>query len=142
MRSFDFKVMDLQGALVPVAALTAALTLVIWKIARDPNDRRWKLLILVPFVAAYGYGALLEANGLFDSSRPIRYAVKVTGQRVLRGSRGGRTYYLKVAPWGSQVEDSEVSVSRRMYEQTKVSDTVHIGVRSGYFNIPWYYVRP
>jgi len=29
-----------------------------------------------------------------------------------------------------------------MYEQTKVSDTAHIGVRSGYFNIPWYYVRP
>lgn len=142
VRSFDFKVMDLQGALVPVAALTVALTLVIWKIARDPNVRRWKLLILVPFVAAYGYGTLLEANGLFDSSRPIRYAVKVTGQRVLRGSRGGRTYYLKVAPWGPQVEDSEVSVSRRMYEQTKVNDTVHIGVRSGYFNIPWYYVRP
>ena len=142
LRSFDFKVMDLRGVLVPVAALTAALTLVIWKIARAPSDRRWKLLVLVPFVAAYGYGALLEANGLFDSSRPIRYAVRVTGQRVLRGSRGGRTYYLKVAPWGSHVEDSEVSVSRRMYEQTKVNDTVHIGVRSGYFNIPWYYVRP
>ena len=67
--------------------------------------------------------------------------MKVTGQRVLRGSRGGRTYHLKVAPWGSQ-EGSEVSVSRRMYEQTKVNDTVHIGVRSGYFNIPGYYVRP
>ncbi len=142
MRGLDFKVMDLQDVLVPVAALTAALTLVIWKIARDPNDRLWKLLILVPFLAAYSYGALMEANGLFDSSRPILYATKVTGHRVLRGSRGGRTYYLKVAPWGSQVQDSEVSVSRRMYEQTKVNDTVHISVRSGYFNIPWYYVRP
>jgi hypothetical protein len=87
-------------------------------------------------------GGPYSRSGLFDSSRPVRYAVKVTGQRVLKGSRGGRTSYLKVAPWGSQVEDNEVSVSRRMYEQTKVNDTVHIGVRSGYFNIPWYYVRP
>lgn len=74
-------------------------------------------------LAGYGYGALMEGNGLFDSWRPILYAVKVTGQRVLRGSRGGETYYLKVAPWGSQV-------------------AVHIGVRSGHFSIPWYYVRP
>lgn len=141
-RGFDFKVMDLESVLAPVAALTAVLTLVVWRVARDPNDRRWKLLVLVPFLAAYGYGALMEANGLFDSSRPILYAVKVMGHRVLRGSRGGRTYYLKVAPWGAQVADSEVSVSRRLYEQTKVDDTVHIGVRSGYFNIAWYYVRP
>jgi hypothetical protein len=48
----------------------------------------------------------------------------------------------KVSPWGSRVEDGQVSVSRRTYEQTNVNDTVHIGVRSGYFNIPWYYVRP
>jgi hypothetical protein len=142
VRSLDFKVMDLQNVLVPVAALTTTLTLVIWKIARDPNDRAWKLLILVPFLTAYSYGAIVEANGLFDSSRSRLYAVKVTDHRVVRGSRGGKTYYLKVAPWGSQVEDTEVSVSRRMYEQTKVSDTVHIGARSGYFNIPWYYVRP
>jgi DNA-directed RNA polymerase subunit RPC12/RpoP len=142
LRGLDFKVMDLHNAIVPVAVLTTALTLVIWKIARDPNDRAWKLLILVPFLAAYSYGALMEANGLFDSSRSVLYEVKVTGHRVVSGSRGGRTYYLKVAHWGSQVEDAEVSVSRRMYGQTKVNDTVHIGVRSGYFNIPWYYVRP
>jgi hypothetical protein len=141
MRGLDFKVLDSRNVLVPVAALTTALTLVIWQMAHDPNDRVWKLLILVPFVAAYSYGALMEANGLFDPSRSIVYAVKVTGHRVHNGSRGGRTYYLKVAPWGSQAEDSEVSVSRRMYEQTKVNDTVHIGVRSGYFNIPWYHVR-
>ena len=113
----------------------------VWKAARDPNDRAWKLLILVPFLAAYSLGALLEANGLLDSSRSTLYAAQVRDRRVYSGSRGGRTYYLKLAPWGPQVEVSEVSVSRRMYERTKVNDTVHIGVRSGYFNIPWYYVR-
>ena len=50
--------------------------------------------------------------------------MKVTGQRVLRGSRGGKAYYLKVAPWGSQVEDNKVSASRRMYEQTEM---YHVG---------------
>jgi hypothetical protein len=142
MRSLDFKVMDLQNAVLPVAALTTTLTLVFWKIARDPNDHPWKLLVLVPFLAAYSYGAVMEANGLFDSSRSVLYAVTVTDHRVATGSRGGRTYYLKVTAWGSQAADVEVSVSRRMYERTRRNDTVHIGVRSGYFNIPWYYVRP
>jgi hypothetical protein len=142
MRGLDFKAIDLRSVLVPVAALTTASALVVWGIARNPSDRAWKLLILVPFLAAYSYGALMEANGLFDSSRSVLYAVKVTDHRVVRGSRGGRTYYLKVTPWGPHVEDLEVSVPRRMYERTKVNDIVHIGVRSGYFHIPWYYVRP
>jgi hypothetical protein len=42
MRGLDFKLMDLQRVLVPVAVLTGTLTLVIWRIARDPNDRVWK----------------------------------------------------------------------------------------------------
>ena len=142
MRGLDFKALDLQHALVPVMGLTTTLTLVIWKIARDPNDSAWKLLILVPFLGAYSYGGLMEANGLLDSSRSVVYAVKVTDHRVVRGSRGGQRYYLKITAWGSQVEGGEVSVSSRMYERTKVNDIVHIGVRSGYFNIPWYYVRP
>jgi hypothetical protein len=70
------------------------------------------------------------------------YAAKVTDRRLVRGSRGGRSCYLRLAPWGPQVEEAEVSVSRRMYERTNVNDTVHVGVRSGCFNIPWYYVRP
>src|SRR5262245_2437684 len=59
MRGLDFKLMDFHNILVPVAGLTTTLALVIWKIARDPNDRAWKLLVLLPFLAAYSYGALM-----------------------------------------------------------------------------------
>jgi DNA-directed RNA polymerase subunit RPC12/RpoP len=93
--AFDFTLESYQPLLNPLCAFTLAMTLLIWLAASEVRENFWKLLLLLPVVFAFGYGAVIEANCLMDVSTPVFYDLKVPGKRMSSGRRS-RTYYLIV----------------------------------------------
>ena len=87
-----------------------------------------------------GFGAVVEANGLFYSDGPDEYRAKVISKQVSRGSEGPSLYYLMVTGWLDREDNNRLIVSKRIYNSFKINDDVRIMVMQGALNIPYYYV--
>ena len=98
-------------------------------------------LLLVPFLAAYGYGIVVVADTQMDQSNATVHRAAVLSKRISSSSHGGNSYYLTLSAWGTHNSGDEVSISRLLYSDLRPNDTVNIFERPGYFNIPWYTVR-
>jgi len=128
-----------QGAWL---ALPGAIAFCLPAILIDASARRKGLaVVLILFAAAgYGYGSGTHANALMDRSPARQYFVRVTEKHVFYGRRH-RSYRFWLEPWGPQQTPSLVNVSYSLYHQTAVGDNVCVTLRSGAFNVPWYFVR-
>lgn len=104
---------------------------------KNANDFLMACMVML-FVAAYAFGALITVNGQYDKSEPVTYPVKVLDMRVSSGK--STTYYLKLPPWGPRTEEEEVSVSSDVYASTSKGDEVTVYQFQGFFGIPWFYV--
>ncbi|TXK47539.1 hypothetical protein FVR03_09090 [Pontibacter qinzhouensis] len=89
-------------------------------------------------IAAYGYGAVVTVNCVFDTSAPEFYEAEVTGKRISTGKT--TTYYLELTPWGPQTEADDVSVSKELYELVDSGDEVSVYFMKGYLGVPWFMV--
>jgi hypothetical protein len=137
----DFTPESFRPVLHPLLTFSFAMTLLVWLATREMREKIGKLLLVLPFVIAFGYGAIMEANCLVDISKPAIYDAKVISKRISVSKRS-KTYYLTVPPWGPRRENNEITVSRKQYESVNVNDPVSIGLKQGRFNIPWYRMLP
>lgn len=87
---------------------------------------------------AYGYGATLTLNSIFDQSAVSVYHAQVLSKRVQSGKT--TTYYLSLSPWGPQKKVDDIAVQRSLYSRLQVNDDVSIYLRQGRFAIPWFVV--
>ena len=62
-------------------------------------------------------------------------------KRVHKGSKGRRSYYVKVTPWGHHYDKEEISVSSDQFDDIQIGQTIKIDLKKGLFNIPWYYIE-
>ena len=105
------------------------------------KSKTWIYLSLIFNVSLYSYAATYGANFVYDNSEPTVYKAEVVDKRMHKGSKGRRTYYVKVSPWGHHYDKEEIRVSSEHYEEIAVGQTVNIDLREGLFNIPWYYIE-
>ena len=61
-------------------------------------------------------------------------------KRISRSSKGRRTYYVKVKPWGHHYDAESITVSSEEYEQYQINDKVEVEYKEGLLGIPWYYL--
>ena len=115
------------------------LTLVVTGADRGIRERRWAMFSIFLLGAMYVYGSFGQADMLLDRSAPETFEVATLSKRVSNGR--STTWYIRVAPWGPQVEATDVSVSRSFYNSIVPGDTVCIGLFPGALRIPWYFVR-
>jgi len=117
------------------------LTYAVWQADLALRRQPWSALILFLIALAYGYGATMQTNAMFDRSRTKWYQPVIVSKHISRGSRGGSTYHLVLEPWGPQESEDNIRVSQSFYDAKQPGDVVCIGVRDGALNMPWYFVR-
>lgn len=135
----DFDIFSWQAFWVPFSVITAFLLVLVLIHAADVRRKVTMIIVALVFCAVYGYGATITLNGLSDRTPSTVYKAQVLSKRVSSGK--GTTYYLKLSAWGPRTAESEVSVSKSVYESRKAGDIVRVLVFRGGFRIPWYYVR-
>jgi hypothetical protein len=138
----DFNIFDHSHVWIPaiaIAALFIAVVTISVKKLHFKNAKDSLVLILFSvFMFAYGYGAVVTLNCVYDKSEPETFNATILSKRISTGKT--KTYYLKLTPWGHRTTAEEVSVSSNLYNRVEQEDTVNIYFRKGQFNIPWFRV--
>jgi hypothetical protein len=133
----DFSFVDRAMLVVSSAALSAVAAVALcWHIAAW---RRSFLRVFCVFLCAwtYTYGAVAEADVLFDNNRPVVFPTKVVKLKISRGSKH-TSYDVTVEPWGPEHVNDEINVSRSYYAQLHVGDRACIYQGPGWLGIRWY----
>lgn len=138
----DFEVYEYRNVWMP--AIVIALTFIAAFLIGNKEFKFKKLMdyftifSLSGFVFAYGFGAVVTLNCLYDTSEPAVYQATVLSKSISSGKT--TSYYLELTPWGPRQETEEVSVTKDQYEQLEESDVVLVYLMSGEFDIPWFVV--
>jgi hypothetical protein len=88
----------------------------------------------------YSYSSVVAVNCVFDNSKTKIYATEIVDKHITRRRRGGRSYDIKVKPWGNHYDAENSSVSSDEYEQYRINDQVKIEYKEGLLGILWYYL--
>jgi hypothetical protein len=123
--------------LIVAAVVCAALSAAVLAIA-DRGLRRWMLLGVALLAAAYALGVIGETNALLDRSRVVVFHSQVLDKHINYGK--GKTYHLKLSPWGPIGEPGDTSVSRDVYERLQPGDPTCMLLHSGALGMPWFIV--
>jgi len=88
------------------------------------------------FASFYGYGLIVVADTLADTSKSDTYSVPVIGKHTTSGR--STSYYLDLEPWGPIEGKNEISVSSTIYDQVSRGDQICLGLHQGRLRAPWY----
>lgn len=110
-------------------------------IAKTTRNKWWIYISLIFNVSLYSFAGTYAANCTFDYSEPTIYETKVLDKRIHVGSKGRRSYYVKIAPWGHHYDREEISLSKSQYDEININENINIDLKKGLFNIPWYYIE-
>lgn len=105
------------------------------------KSKSWIYLSIIFNVFLYSFAGTYGANCVYDKSEPTVYEAEVVDKRMSRSSKGRKTYYIKVSPWGHHYDKEEISVASSQYDEIQIGQTVKIDLKEGLFNIPWYYIE-
>jgi hypothetical protein len=138
LRSTDFEIVY-SNAIVGLSAAVGIL-LFLGAVKVDPTlrTRRGSLVALFVLFLAYGYGAIIEANVLFDQTPGVIYTAPVVERRVVAGKN--TRYKLRVGPWGPKAKQNEIRVERATYQYIRPGNVVKLVLKRGELGIKWYYL--
>ena len=139
----DYDPVSFKDCSWPIIFIFVALLLVILLIQRSLSYKvkfwvKGNIEVFL-FIIAYSYGCCIATNCLYDYSVPKIYRTTVLDKHYSSGKR--TTYYLKLDKWGVRNEPEDVSVSKSFYNETLRNQMVHVAVKKGTLNIPWFYVE-
>jgi hypothetical protein len=136
----DFTVLNNGHLWLPFLGISLVLMVVLYFTGINPFDERKRLNALFVFalVLAYGYGGTRAFNCAFDTSDPQVYNTTVIRQHKETGKH--TSYYLTIDQWGPMSKASTQEVDKKVYERTKIGDTVKVNLRKGRLDIPWFVV--
>jgi hypothetical protein len=141
----DFEFESFYSMIIPGTIAFALMLLILFAthrlIDRSTKSRAWIYSSLIFNVFLYSYAGTYGANCVYDQSEPTVYHAEVIGKRIYTGSKGRKTYYVEVTPWGHHYDKEEISVPESQYNEIDVGKTVKIDLKKGFFNIPWYYIE-
>jgi hypothetical protein len=141
IRALDFGIVSWTPVLF--LAICIGLALFLANVVVEPSvlSQPGILILMLIFALAYGYGAGIEANALFDHSPGTVYSAHVIGKHTHHGSRGSTSYYLELSPWGPYAGGDTVTASWSFYTSVKVGDSVCLPLRPGALGVAWFTVE-
>jgi hypothetical protein len=140
-------VLDVQILAGWVPFLAAAIIAVVMAlvIRRVQSERQIPLclylLLFIPVMGFYGYGATVLGNKLFDRAPPKMYLTFVLDRSVNKISRHIERD-LRLGPWGPRKVPANVEVPRRVFDAVRVYDSVCVLLHPGALTIAWFEVEP
>lgn len=138
--TFDFQIFDHTNAWLPISFITLVLSLVLVVGSKEFRFKEVKNVFSVIAISMlfffYSYGAVITLNCFYDKSYSEVYGSKVISKRISKGK--STSYYLRLAPWGPQKEEKDISVNKGLYNRVNESQIVEIIFHKGEFNIPWF----
>ena len=135
---WDFEFLGWTPILKLTIVASMILTLLVAGTDRGMRERRWALLAFLFLSFFYSFGGLAQTNALLDHSEGRLFEVPVLTKRISSGK--STTYYFQVGPWGPRTEPNEVSVSRSLYQGTRVGQNICVWLRKGSLGLPWFVV--
>lgn len=141
----DFEFESYYSMIIPGVIAFVMMLIILFAthkfIDRTTKSKSWIYLSLIFNVSLYSFAGTYGANCVYDKSDPQVYEAEVVDKRIRRSSKGRKTYYIKVTPWGHHYDKEEISVAESQYNEIQIGQTVKIDLKEGLFNIPWYYIE-
>ncbi len=138
----DFDILEYGNAwkgMFLVASLFMMITLIRSKEFLLQSAKEYGIVLFFAVLAlAYGFGAAVTLNCVYDESPALVYGAQVLEKRVSGGKT--TTYYLRLTPWGPRRNADDVSVGKAFYDRIQVKDDVQVYLRKGRFSIPWFVI--
>jgi hypothetical protein len=131
-----------QRALPVVPAIIFGCGLMLVALVRDRRmwEGSWALVWLTAIL--YSYGAIVQANTLFDSSKPQIFEANVVGKRSYGSAlHTAWWYYLRLSAWGPRREVNDLFVPSALYHSVLPGQKVCVSVYPGALKIHWFSVR-
>ena len=136
----DSYVAVLTAGTIAFVGICAFLLLTHRQISDSNKDKWWIYGSIVFSFFIYSYSAVIAVNCSFDYSEPKEYKTEVIDKHITTRRKGGRTFYVKVKPWGHHYDSEDITVSSEEYEQYQINDKVVVEYKEGLLGIPWYYL--
>ena len=133
----DFNVLDWTAPLILATPLAVLMTFA--AVRAELEFRRWFwVLFLLPLTLAWSWGAISEANGIFDRT-PVQVVSTEVLQKRMSGVRSV-SYHLEIAPTTIAGMGTEVEVRRAVYRQVAVGGRICLELHGG--SLGWRWFRP
>jgi hypothetical protein len=131
----DYQVLDWIPPLVLAVAIGGLAALAAMKADAEFRKPLWAILLLLMGLD-WGWGLVIEANGLFDRTPPQILSTKVL--RKWKSSGRSTTYYLNVAPTSVPGLKGDIDVGSRLYRRIDVGESVCLELHAGSLGWRWY----
>jgi hypothetical protein len=135
----DFNVIQSTHAAVLFALVAAALTFFAVAANRSLRQKKPMIALLLVLTAAYGYGAVVEADALLDSSAETVYATQLLSMHIDHGKH--TSYHLELGSWGPKFEPNDIEVDADIYGALRPGFRIHLALRHGALGVPWFYIK-
>lgn len=136
---YDIRLVHPFQVMVPALVFLALmLGCLLWA---SPSYRKkvGGLLMMAAFLCTYTAGTIAIANTLLDHRQPERYRLQVLNKRTQGRKRP--TQYFTLPSWGPYAHENQIEVSRRLFRETEVGQSVCIQLHPGAIGLDWYSVR-
>lgn len=134
----DFHLLAWKPILFMAAFCSLGMAIILYQADSGMRKRPWSLLPIVLFGSFYAYGAIAQSNALLDKSSTNAFTAVVTRKHVVHGR--SISYHFRLDPWGPQLDETDITVPRQLYNAASIGDRVCIDLHSGALRIAWYQI--
>ena len=110
-------------------------------IVKTTKSKFWIYTSLIFNIFLYSYVTTYGMNCVYDNSKPKIYKATVLDKHISTSSKGRKTYYVTVTPWGHHYDEEDISVTNEQYNTIDIGNNVDIDLMNGLFGIKWFYVE-
>ncbi len=136
--SVDWNMVEYKNFWMPFAIASGTLALASIALSTEIRRSPSAMIGCLFFCGFYGYGAVLNVNGMLATAPATTYHATITDMYATHGKSA--SYYFVLTSWGPRFDGNKVSVGSQEYLRHQSGDTVTIKVREGYLGIPFFRV--
>ncbi len=133
----DFTVLDWVSLVIWSAAILGAALVLLLTLAKKAARRKTAIFLIAFVLLIYSPCAVLQINGLYDSSEPVVYTSTLL-EKDISESRSSTSYEFTVTLQNGAEKD--VEVTKEYYNQCEPGQTVTVVEQSGLLGVDYVYI--
>jgi hypothetical protein len=137
-----YSIYDYGKLWIIVGCVAALLFMLVHLITRNETSGTHKydgLFMIFLFSVSIAFGMVTAVNCYYDTSAPVFKKAVVTDKNI-KNDKMIIMYQLTLSAWGNKDTGEEDNVPSGVYDRVNKGDSVHVILKKGYLNIPWYHI--